>query len=162
MVLLKLAVTLLLRAVGHSSSQQGSLSVHESLTSPDMTAQSSQSCIDSDGDEFTSPAFHSRSVQEAFTELIEAYDQSATSSEQQRRAIGAIWSFYAAHEDELEACAPQLEALLCNKHVSALEQSTPITRVSTSPPELLQPHRKSTELGYKVKQKLHRRSHSMS
>lgn len=140
--------------------------MYESLTSPDLTTQCSQSCIGSDAEDFTTAAVVSRSVQEVFTELIEAYDQSTPSSEQQRRAMNSLWSYYASHADELEACAPELEALLCSKHVSALEQSTPFVRVSTSPSELSQQqcgNTKHVEFGYKAKWNfLHRRSRSMS
>lgn len=139
--------------------------MYESLTSPDLTTQGSQNSI-GDEDDFTSPAFESRSVQEVFTELIEAYDQSTPSSEQQRRAMNNLWSYYASHADELEACASELESLLCSKHVSALEQSTPFLRVSTSPSELSQQqcgNTKHVEFDYKARWNfLHRRSRSMS
>lgn len=148
---------------GRSTSQHGSLSLFGSLTSPDMTTLSSQSFNDSDEDDCTSSACGSRSVQNAFTELIEAYDQSTPSSEQQRRAMNNLWSFYAAHADELEACALELEALLCSKPLSA---STPFTRVSTSPSELSQQQcgtTKHAEFRYKARWNiLHRRSRSMS
>ena len=152
--------------VGRSSSQQGSLSVHESMTSPDLTTQSSQSSIGSDADDFTNAAVDSRSIQEVFTELIEAYDQSTPSSEQQRRAMNRLWCYYGSHADELEACAPELEALLCSKHVSALEQSTPFMRVSTSPSQLSQQqcgNTKYVEFDYTARWDfLPRRSRSMS
>ncbi|KAL3151541.1 hypothetical protein ABBQ38_012538 [Trebouxia sp. C0009 RCD-2024] len=151
---------------GRSSSQQGSLSLFGSLTSPDVTILGSQSFIDSDEDDCTSSACGSRSVQDAFTELVETYDQSPPSSEQQRRAMNHIWSFYAAHADELEACALDLEALLCSKPASVLEQGTPFTRLLTSPSELSQQQcgkTKHAKLGYRARWKfLHRRSRSMS
>lgn len=140
--------------------------MYESLASPDMTTQSSQSSIGSEGDHYTSPAFQLRSVQEVFTELIEAYDQSTPGSEQQRRAMNNLWSYYASHADELEACAPELEALLCSKHVSALEQGAPFTRVSTSPSDLFQLQSSNTShvaFDYKSRWSfLNRRSRSMS
>ena len=125
-------------AAGRSGSQHGSLGMYESVTSPGMTTQSSQSSINSDEDDFRSSNYDSVSIQEAFTELIEAYDQCTPSSEQQLRAMNNLWSFYSAHADELEACAPELEALLCSKRISALEQSAPFTRVPTSPSNLPQ------------------------
>lgn len=140
--------------------------MYGSLASPGMTTQSSQSSIGSDGDHCTSPTFNLRSVQEVFAELVEAYDQSTPSSEQQRRAMNNLWSYYASHADELEACAPQLEELLCNKHVSGLEQGGPFMRVSTSPSDLSQQHSSNTnhvEFEYKSRWNfLNRRSRSMS
>ena len=136
------------------------------MTSPGMITQSSQSSIGSDDDNFGNSNYESASIQETFTELVEAYDQSVPSSEQQRRAMNNLWTFYGAHADELEACAPELEALLCSKHVSALEQSTvsPFTRVSTSPSDLSQ-RSKSKPLHPSYSPRwdyLHRRSRSMT
>lgn len=140
--------------------------MYGSLASPGMTTQSSQSSIGSDGDHCTSPAFSFRSVQEVFTELVEAYDQSTPCSEQQRRAMNNLWSYYASHADELEACAPELEELLCSKHVPALEQGAPFTRVSTSPPDLFQQQSSNTShVEFDCKSRwnfLNRRSRSMS
>lgn len=134
--------------------------MYEPLTSPDLTSQSS---IGSDEDGFTNAAIESRSVQEVFTKLIEAYDQQC---EQQRRAMNNLWSYYASHADELEACAPELEALLCSRHVSAQEQSTSFMRVSTSPSQMSQQQSGNTnDVGFDDKSRwnfLHRRSRSMS
>lgn len=140
----------------------------ESATSPGMTTQSSRSSFASDEDEYRSSNFDTVSVQEAFTELVEAYDQCTPNSEQQHRAMNHLWSFYSAHADELEACAPELEALLCSKRISALEQSTPFTRLSTMPSSLSHGQRSSSsckplESGYNARWNfLRRRSRSMS
>ncbi len=115
----------------------GSLSIYGSATSPGMTTQSSNASLDSDDDDLPSPNYDTVEVQEIFTELLEIFDESAPSSQQQQRAMNNLWSFYAAHADELEACAPELEAMLCNRHVSAQGQ-TPFPRVSTSPSDVSQ------------------------
>lgn len=125
----------------------GSLSFYGSVTSPGRAMQSSHSSLDSDEDHdngMASLEYDTTEVQEIFTELLEIFDASAPSSQQQQRAMNNLWSFYASHADELEACAQGLEAMLCNRHAPAIGQAL-FPRVSTSPSNLAsqQVHRRS-------------------
>jgi hypothetical protein len=147
---------------------RSSLSVCDSVASPGVAVHSSHASIASDeDDEMESQDNEPAEVQDIFTELLEIYDASTPSSQQQQRAMNNLWSFYAAHADELEACAPELETMLSSRLVLAPGQTT-FARVSTSPSDLGQQKLSSSKFHSSdctSAQKwnfLHRRSRSMT
>lgn len=154
---------------GQSSSlTRSSLSVCDSVASPGVAVHSSHASVASDeDDEMESQDNEPAEVPDVFAELLEIFDASAPSSQQQHRAMNNLWSFYAAHADELEACAPELEAMLSSRLVLAPGQTT-FTRVSTSPSSLAQQNQSSSKFNKSdciSSQKwnlLHRRSRSMT
>lgn len=154
---------------GQSSSlTRSSLSVSDSVASPGVAVHSSHASGASDeDDEMESHDNEIGEVQDMFTELLEVFDASAPSSQQQHRAMNNLWSFYAAHADELEACAPELEAMLSSRLVLAPGQ-TAFARVSISPSDLSQQKLSSSKFNRSECtslpkwSSLHRRSRSMT
>lgn len=136
--MLKQVLSIHVSAGQSSSLTRSSLSVCDSVASPGVAVHSSHASVASDeDDEMESHDRETAEVQEIFLELLEIFDASAPSSQQQHRAMNNLWSFYAAHADELEACAPELEAMLSSRLVLAPGQ-TAFARVSTSPSDLAQ------------------------
>ena len=154
---------------GQSSSlTRSSFSVCDSVASPGVAVHSSHASVASDeDDEMEDQDNEPAEVQNIFTELLEIFDASAPSSHQQQRAMNNLWSFYAANADELEACAPELEAMLSSRLVLAPGQ-TAFARVSISPSDLGQQKVSGSKFRSSdctTSQKwnfLHRRSRSMT
>ncbi|KAL0027172.1 hypothetical protein WJX77_000673 [Trebouxia sp. C0004] len=123
---------------GQSSSlTRSSLDACGSVASPGVPVHSSYASGASDeDDEVESHDHETAEVQDIFTELLEIFDASAPSSQQQHRATNNLWSFYAAHADELEACAPEFESMSSTRLVLAPEQ-TAFARVLTSSSDLV-------------------------
>ena len=140
----------------------GSLSLCGSAASARMTMHTS---CDSD-DEDTSRHCGTSEVQEVFKELLEIFDEAARNVQPQQRALNNLCRFYAANADELEACVPELEGLLCNRQVSATSQN-PFPRASTMPSQTANQKRgrsssKSSGAVAAVTSCMQRRSRSMS
>lgn len=155
---------------GQSSSlTAGSLGTYEAATSPGLTMHSPYTSVESDDDDegMASPDYDAAEVQDIFTDLLEIFDASAPGSQQQQRAMNSLWSFYAAHADQLEACAPELEAMLSTRHASGAGQ-TPFARVSTSPSGFAQHYPRRSHITDPDRTTppkwnlLHRRSRSMT
>ncbi len=166
--MLKQVLSIHVSAGQSSSLTRSSLSVCDSVASPGVAVHSSHASVASDeDDEMESHDRETAEVQEIFLELLEIFDASAPSSQQQHRAMNNLWSFYAAHADELEACAPEMEAMLSSRLVSAPGQ-TAFACVSASPSDLAQQKLTRSEFNSSdctSLQKwnfLHRRSRSMT
>ena len=164
--MLKQVLSIHVSAGQSSSLTRSSLSVCDSVASPGVAVHSSHASVASDEDD-EMESHETAEVQEIFTELLEIFDASAPSSQQQHRAMNNLWSFYAAHADELEACAPEMEAMLSSRLVSAPGQ-TAFACVSASPSDLAQQKLTRSEFNSSdctSLQKwnfLHRRSRSMT
>ncbi|DBA94069.1 TPA: hypothetical protein ACH3X1_001717 [Trebouxia sp. C0004] len=154
---------------GQSSSlTRSSLDACGSVASPGVPVHSSYASGASDeDDEVESHDHETAEVQDIFTELLEIFDASAPSSQQQHRATNNLWSFYAAHADELEACAPEFESMSSTRLVLAPEQ-TAFARVLTSSSDLVPQKLSSSKFNrsdctsLQQWNFLHRRSRSMT